>query len=228
MPIFSILPRALACLGLLAAAPVFATAAGPGARADSFDTALLDTMKSARSLGPQGRYDRLVPVMKEDFDFTGMTRDIAGMQWSRLAPEQQSRLVTAFSRFETAMFADWFDSYAGQSFQVKDVVIRNDDVATVGVALSGAGPVLRLEYVLRVDSAGGWHIVDVRYEGWMSVVERRREEFAEIMSRYGFEELMARLEAKGHELVDHADNAASPHLQRPIRDLWDRPLMPIQ
>jgi phospholipid transport system substrate-binding protein len=230
MPIYSSLPRVLACLLLLAAAPAAQAAkeGGPGAMAASFDAALLDSMKSARALGPQGRFDRLAPVMQEDFDFTGMTRDIAGLQWGRLGQEQQNRLVAAFSRFEVAMFADWFDSYAGQNFQVKDIVIRNDDIATVGVSLSGAGPVLRLEYVLRADEAGVWRIVDVRYEGWMSVVERRREEFAEILSRYGFEELIARLETKGHELVDHPDNAASSHLQRPIRDLWDRPIMPIQ
>jgi hypothetical protein len=61
----------------------------------------------------------------------------------------------------------------------------------------------------------------------MSVVERRREEFADILARYGFDELIARLETKGQALRAESDNIASPHLSRPIRDLWSMPLIPI-
>lgn len=226
MPILSTTLRAAALICLLL--PAWRVAAGePTAVVKDFDAALLDGMKNSRALGPKGRFDRLAPVMAETFDLAGMTREIAGAHWSHLSDEQKNRLVAAFSRFETAIFADWFDSYAGQAFQVKDMVTRNDDVATVGVALSGSGEPLRLEYMLRADASGSWRIADVRYDGWMSTVERRRSEFAALFNREGYDVLMARLEAKGAELLDHPDNAGSTHLREPLRDLWSISFAPI-
>jgi phospholipid transport system substrate-binding protein len=214
---------ALFCLCL----PIAAFAAEPASVVDSFDTALLDAMKNAVALGPKGRFERLAPAMAEHFDLAAMTRDIAGAQWNHLSLDQRDRLVSAFSRFEAALFADWFDSYAGQSFQVKDIAARDDEIATIGVILPRGSAPLRLEYVLRAKSPGVWRIVDVRYDGWVSAVERRRSEFAELFNHYGFEGLMARLDAKGSELLDHSDNIAAPHLQEPLRNFWSIPIVTV-
>jgi phospholipid transport system substrate-binding protein len=156
-----------------------------------------------------------------------MTREIAGAYWNRLNDDQKNRLVAAFSRFETAIFADWFDSFAGQTFQVTDKVTRNDDIATIGVALSATPDPLRLEYVLRADASGAWRISDIRYEGWMSTVERRHSEFTELFEHEGYDVVMARLEAKSVELLNHPDSANSTHLREPIRDLWSISFVPV-
>lgn len=226
MPFLPVLRRAAAllCLGL----PAFGvTAAEPVSVVNDFDAALMDAMRNAPALGPKGRFERLGPVMSEKFDLAAMTRDIAGLYWNRLSDEQREKLVAAFTRFEIAIFADWFDSDAAQSFQVKDMVTRNDDIATVGVELSVSPRPLRLEYVLKTDSSGAWRIVDVRYEGWMSTVERRRSEFSELFTHEGYDVLMTRLDKKGAELLDHPDNPASSHLREPLRDLWSISFFPI-
>src|SRR5579859_6559695 len=226
MPILAFLRRAAAlfclCLpawGLAAAEPVSVV--------NEFNAALMDAMQNAHALGPKGRFERLGPVMREKFDLAAMTRDVAGQHWNKLTDAQREKLVAAFSRFEVAIFADWFDSFAGQSFQVKDMVTRNDEIATVGVELTVSPTPLRLDYVLRADPSGTWRIVDIRYEGWMSTVERRRSEFTELFNHDGYDVLMARLEEKGAELLDHPDNPASSHLREPLRDLWSISFAPI-
>lgn len=226
MPILSIsrLAAALYCLCLPA---LGAAASEPVAAVNEFDAVLLDAMKNAPALGPKGRYERLAPVMREKFDLAAMTHEIAGAHWNRLDDGQKAKLVESFSRFEVAIFADWFDLYEGQSFQVKDVVTRNDEIATIGVDLAGAAKTLRLEYVLRADAGGAWRIVDVRYEGWMSTVERRRSEFADLFGHEGYDVLLARLDKKGAELLDHADNPNSSHLKQPLLDLWKISFSPI-
>src|SRR5579859_7941460 len=226
MSVPSVLRRsaALLCLCL----PAWGgTAAEPLSVVNDFDAALMDAMRNAHAMGPKGRFERLAPVMGEKFDLEAMARDIAGPHWNKLTSEQRERLVAAFSRFEVAIFADWFDSDAGQSFQVKDMVTRNDEIATVGVELTVSPTPLRLDYVLRADPSGTWRIVDIRYEGWMSTVERRRSEFTELFNHDGYDVLMARLEEKGAELLDHPDNPASSHLREPLRDLWSISFAPI-
>jgi len=218
------------CFGLLASPGVTQDNPPTAAAAvvASLDAALLDAMKDARGLGPRGRFARLGPAIRGSFDLDDMTRAAAWKHWERLSAEQRRQLADSFACFETAQYADWFDSYAGQSFSVTGTRILADGSAVVGTVMSGGGgPSLSLDYVLRADSAQHWRIVDVRYNGWMSEVERRRSEFAEVLDHGGIAVLLAKLDSGRQAALDHADNVAKPHLLEPIRDLWSIQVPPI-
>ena len=204
------------------------TPAGPQATVEVFDAALLAAMRQAGTLGPQGRYASLEPSMAQAFDMTAMIEKTLKTRWKYLTEDQRTRLVAAFSRFETAQYAAWFDTFTGQSFQVGSARPAPDGgVMVSSVMTGGGGPVLSLDYVVAAGADGSWKIVDVRYAGWMSDVERRSSEFTDIVARLGVEELIARLDAGSQSTLSRGDNHAAPHLLQFRTELWSVPLPAI-
>jgi len=212
----------------LAMYPAMASAQlAPSSVVETFDAELLGAMKNPASPGPAGRYERLVPAMAAAFDLAEMTERESSTHWSRLTTSQKERLVAAYGAFETALFADWFDAYVGQSIAVEGSHVGADGTVTVNTVMSGGVPALSLDYLVRAGKDGRWQIVDVRYGGWLSVVECRRSEFTEILAHGGVETLISRLDAVRQAALGHPDNAAAPHLLQPRTDQWTLPVYPI-
>ncbi len=87
-------------IGALAGAPVGAMAAAPADdRApaqqviQSFDQALISVMKDAKSLGYRGRYEKLAPVVENNFNMPVMARVAVGPYWDKFTPAQRKQLV---------------------------------------------------------------------------------------------------------------------------------------
>ena len=80
--------------------------------------ALLSTMKNGRTLGQSGRFTQLEPVIRRTFDIPSMTRLSVGPSWATLTEAQRQQVTESFERYISAIYADRFDSYAGQKLQV--------------------------------------------------------------------------------------------------------------
>ena len=92
----------------------------------AFYDALLAAMKQADQLGVRGRYDKLAPVIRATFDLPAMTRIAVGPDWTAIPPEQQTALLDSFARMTIATYANRFDGYSGESFEVDpEVLSRN-------------------------------------------------------------------------------------------------------
>jgi len=185
----------MAALALGAAAPqVQAAPADPAAaQIDSFDSALVDTMKAGRSLGVQGRYQRLAPVVSRAFDIPTMIRFAVGAPWATMTPAQQAQLTDAFARLTTASYAHNFSSYSGQSIVVDpNVATRGPDkVVQTRINSPGSAPVA-ISYRMR-QSGGAWKIIDVYYNGSISQLTTRRSDFAGPLAQGGAPALLAHL-----------------------------------
>lgn len=184
----------------------------PESVVESFHQTLVDTMKSSRSLGPKGRFAALEPALARCFDMTRITRTVAGSSWERLSAEQQTRLTVAFERFEAAQFADTFDGYQGQRFRTVSIRSMPDGgflVATIMEAESR--PSVRFDYTIH-PGADGWKIDDLRFDGWLSVMDRRSAEFKEILRRRGVDTLVAGLERHTQIVLDRVDDLRVSHL----------------
>jgi phospholipid transport system substrate-binding protein len=106
-------------LAFLLPANGFAAAGDAAAtRVDSFYTALLNTMKQAKQLGIKGRYDKLAPVLGSTYDLALMSKIAVGQNWNSLSAAEQQSIVTAFARMTTATYANRFDDFAGEQFEV--------------------------------------------------------------------------------------------------------------
>ena len=88
----------------------------------AFYDALLETMKQADKLGVRGRYAKLAPVIRSTYDLAAMTRIAIGADWNTIPPEQQTALLDGFARRTIATYANRFDGYSGQSFDVDPAV----------------------------------------------------------------------------------------------------------
>jgi phospholipid transport system substrate-binding protein len=95
-----------------------ASEASPEATITGFYDTLLAAMKEGPAIGFKGRRDRLAPAISAAFDLPLMTRLMVGPQWASLSPENQQQLIAAFSEFSIATYANRFDDYSGERFQV--------------------------------------------------------------------------------------------------------------
>jgi phospholipid transport system substrate-binding protein len=186
-------------IGTFAIGP--AHAAAPSAVVQGFYGTLLQVMKQASSLGFEGRYKTLQPAIDEAYNVPLMIRLAIGPQWTSLSPDQQKRLVDAFRRFTIATYANRFDGYDGEVFEV-----RGERPGTSGGTLVETrlvptkGDVVELNYLLREDG-GKWRIIDVFLSGTISELATRRAEYTSVLRRDGAEGLVGLLERKVAELT---------------------------
>ncbi len=174
----------------------------------TFYDALLAVMKQAKELGIRGRYDRLVNPIRAAFDLPAMTRIAVGPDWNTIPAEQQSALVDSFSRLTIATYANRFDGYSGEHFEVDPA----SEVRTTGrlvhtKLVQSSGAPITLNYLLR-DSGGTWKIVDVYLTGTISELATRRAEFAAILKTGGASALVESLRKKTEGLM-HPTAAAA-------------------
>src|ERR1700746_3180409 len=161
----SIVPKAPAqkalCLVAMLAASAFAhpARAAPTSAGDTvkglYDT-LLGTMKNGRILGQSGRFTQIEPVIRRTFDIPSMTRLSVGVSyWAGLNEAQRQQLTESFGRYISAIYADRFDSYAGQKLEV-----IGEQAAPAGVMVrsqiikANGGPV-KGDYMIRGGDARG-------------------------------------------------------------------------
>ena len=191
-------PAVLAAV-LLAAAPAaaMAQAADPAAaQIESFDNSLLSVMKQAKSLGVQGRYRELEPVMARAFDLPTMTRFAVGPKWATVPPADQASLTRAFSRLAVSFFAKNFDDYSGQSFKIDpNVDTRGPDKLVRTHIVSPHDKTEDLTYRMRQASDGRWKVIDVYYKSSISQLAVWRSDFSATMNSGGGAALVKKIDA---------------------------------
>src|SRR5215469_12445768 len=130
--------------------PEAVAADSPTAVIQRFCDALIALMREARGLSFDQRYQRLAPVVEATYNLPLMCQVSVGGEWARLQPAQQQRLTEAFSRYTIAIYANRFDSYNGQRFDVEPAAVSNPNGAIVKTQLTRAdGTRLALNYLMR-------------------------------------------------------------------------------
>ena len=193
-----LLAAALPLAGLLHAAPGIAAAPGTApALIEGFYEDLLAVMKQAGRLSFDERYRRLAPAISRTFDLGLMTRIAVGPGWTQIAPEQQQRLSAAFSRYTISMYANRFDDYGGERFEVTPTASPNANGVIVNTRLVKTnGETIALNYLLRQGAGGAWQVIDVYLSGTVSELAARRSEFVSVLQRTGAEGLVRLIEQR--------------------------------
>ncbi len=181
-----------------------ASAVDPGAAPaliERFYATLLDVMKQAKRLSFDERYKRLAPAIEQAFDLGLMTRIAIGPGWAGLAPDQQQRLGAAFARYTISNYANRFDDYGGERFEVSPKAAPNPNGVVVESRLvKSNGEKVNLNYLLRQDAAGSWKIIDVYLSGTISELATRRSEFSTVLQRGGADALVQLIEQRSAAL----------------------------
>src|SRR6266481_4022757 len=123
-----------------------------------------------------------------------MAREALGDHWAKRSAEEQNEFARLFvNLFEDAYLskirlaeADKFE-YLGETAVGNEVVVRTRVVTRNGSAIP-------VNYLTRRDEAGRWRVYDLDVER-ISLVRNYRSQFASIIRRTSFEQLLARLKA---------------------------------
>ena len=159
-----------------------------------YDT-LLNTMKNGRILGQSGRFAKLEPVIRRSFDIPAMARLSVGPSWAGLNEAQRQQMTESFGRYISAVYADRFDSYAGQKLEVTGEQADPSGVLVKSQIIKPDGELVKVDYIMR-RSGDYWLISDIYLDGAISEVATRRSEFAAILKAEGIDGLIAALNRK--------------------------------
>src|SRR5262245_50713781 len=162
--------------------------------------ALLSTMKNSRMLGQSGRFSQVDPVIRRSFDIVSMARLSIGPSWTSLSDVQHQQVTDSFGRYLSAIYADRFDSYAGQKLEVTGEQPAPSGVMVRSQIIKAKAEPVNVDYLMR-RNGDSWLISDVYLDGAISEVATRRSEFTTILKNEGAEGLIAALNRKADALI---------------------------
>src|SRR5437660_4919379 len=177
--------KALCLAAMLAAAsalpyPIHAAPASGGDTVQGLYDALLSTMKNGRILGQSGRFTQLEPVIRRTFDIPAMARLSVGPSWASLSEAQRQQVTESFGRYISAIYADRFDSYAGQKLQVTGEQPNPAGIMVNSQIVNANGEPVKVDYLMH-RNGNCWLSSDTYHDGTNSQVADRRSEFAAIL-----------------------------------------------
>ena len=151
-------------------------------------------------LGQSERFTQLEPVVRRSFDIAAMARLSVGQPWAGLTEAQRQQVTESFARYISAIYADRFDSYAGQKLEVTGEQPSGAGVMVKSQIIKANGEPVKVDYMMR-QSGEAWLISDIYLDGAISEVATRRSEFAAILKNDGIDGLIAALNRKADMLT---------------------------
>jgi phospholipid transport system substrate-binding protein len=182
-------------IALLAAAAllVAASAPGPGPRdvvATTVDE-VLAILKDA-SLSPEVRRERIVAIAYDRFDFPTMSKLVLARYWKRFDAAQREEFMKEFKDFLAHRYGDRIDRYEQEKVEIVGERSAKGGDAIIATRIHRpSAAAVEVEYRLR-SRAGTWRVIDVKIEG-ISLVSNYRDQFHEVLSRGGPDQLLAQL-----------------------------------
>jgi phospholipid transport system substrate-binding protein len=139
------LPALWACRRAIAA-----EGGDPAAVIQHFYDDLLAVMREAKHLSFDERYKRLAPAVTRTFALALMSRLSVGPEWTQLSPDLQQRLTDVFSRYTISVYANRFDDFNGERFEVDANPTSNPNGMVVPTRMiKSNGETVVLNYLLR-------------------------------------------------------------------------------
>jgi phospholipid transport system substrate-binding protein len=158
--------------------------------------ALLAEMKTAKATPIRKRYEQLEPAIRTMFDLPEMTRIAVGRDWDNLDAKDQQIIVEAFSRFTIATYANRFDGFSGEHFEVEPKPeLRGDNKVIHTAIVKSDGSKVALNYLM-MPTGNKWQAIDVYLSGTISELATRRSEFASLLRSGGPTALVEKLKAQ--------------------------------
>jgi phospholipid transport system substrate-binding protein len=188
----SLLPVALAFDRAVAAE----SAAGPTAVIQRFYDALLSEMKEAKRLTFDQRYQRIAPAVTQTYNLPLMSRLAVGPSWANLQPAQQQSVTDAFSRYTISVYANRFDDFNGERFDVDPNPASSPNGSIVQTTLTKSnGEKVLLNYLMR-QGESGWQVIDVYLTGTISQLATQRSEYTAVLQQGGADALVKLLDQR--------------------------------
>ena len=185
------LPAAIALRRVAAA-----EAGGPVVVIQRFYDALLSVMKEAKRLSFDQRYQRVAPAVAQTYNLGLMSRLTIGPEWNRLQPAQQQAVTDAFSRYTISLYANRFDDFNGERFEVDPNTTTNANGVLVQSAFIKADrEKIVFNYLMR-QTGELWQAIDVYLDGTISQLATQRSEYGSVLQQGGVDALVKQLDER--------------------------------
>jgi phospholipid transport system substrate-binding protein len=169
---------------------------GPTAVIQRFYDTLLAEMKDAKRLSFDQRYQRLAPAVTQTYNLPLMSRLAVGPGWANLQPAQQQAVTDAFSRYTISVYANRFNDYSGERFDVDPNPATSANGLIVQTTLTKSnGEKVSLNYLMRQGEVG-WQVIDVYLTGTISQLATQRSEYTAVLQQGGADALVKLLDQR--------------------------------
>ena len=126
------------------------------------------------------------------FDFDEMAKRSLGPTWRQRTPEERKEYVALFRQVLENSYLGKVEAYQGEKIRYVKDSVEEGRIATVEtLILTGKGQEIPLNYRM-IKEKPGWRVYDVVIEE-ISLVNNYRSQFAGILQRSPFQDLLARL-----------------------------------
>lgn len=186
-----------AALGLLLALPPATSfAAGPTEEVRKAIDAVIGILGRPGLKGDAGKEERRALLRKQIapvFDFREMAKRSLGVSWRGRTAQEQDEFAAVFRELLESSYLGKIEAYKGEKIlYVKEKI--DGQFARVGtVVVTSKGQEHPVDYLMLRDG-DRWRIYDVAIEG-ISLVNNYRSQFAEIIRRSSFDDLLGKLRA---------------------------------
>ena len=162
---------------------------------EDFQNQLISVMKEGKTLGFQGRYDKLDAVVKKTHDLPKIARIVVGKQWEDLTPEQQTKLEDAVNRLSVSAYAYNFKDFSGETFSF----ISEEETGRGGVVIHSNLKIpgdrdVKFDYMMKKKD-DSWQIINIIADG-VSDLALKRSDYTSVLTREGFDALLAKINEK--------------------------------
>ncbi|MDV6344488.1 HpnM family protein [Nitrosomonas sp. Is37] len=155
----------------------------------------IQAMKKGDELGYRGRLELMTPAINRSHDMDTIIRSILGANWNKLDGKQQQKINETFRKLSIATYAERFNRYDRERFEIiEQRSLPRDQILVRSKLIQADGNSINFDYVLH-QSKEGWLIINILVDG-VSDLAMKRAEYNAILKRDGFEALIAMLEQK--------------------------------
>lgn len=141
--------------------------------------------------------ERIRTTINNRFDFRAMSQRTLATNWKKATDQEQQKFIGLFSQLIENTYLGKIEAYTSEvvKYQGEKVKGRKAVVETLIITASSEIPV---DYRLYL-KGDNWLVYDVIIEG-VSLISNYRSSYQEIVSREGFDGLLARMQEKIEEL----------------------------
>jgi phospholipid transport system substrate-binding protein len=188
---------------ILAASIMLATAAISSAEMSPTDSIRgsvdsILTLLQDKGLDQTTRRKEMRKVINERFDFRAMSQRTLATNWKKASGEQQQEFVELFSHLIENTYIGRVEAYTDEKVDYPGEKVKGDK-AVVETLILTASANIPIDYKVYRKKNGEWWVYDVIIEG-ISLISNYRSSYQEIVSKEGFDGLIAKMRDKIKEL----------------------------
>lgn len=184
------------CFLIFIVSAMASAAPGPTEQIKTTVDAVLQTLKD-HSLNRQEKRERLLNLIKSQFDFRAMSQAALATNWRKASAEEQKRFTEMFSELLEWTYIGRIEAYTNEKVEYTGEKIKKRR-AVVGTKIVTANTEIPIIYKL-INREDKWLVYNVLVEN-VNLVRNYRDSYRSIVKKEGINGLLIKMEQKIKEL----------------------------